>query len=74
MDNPQRSISFRELSWDDVDSFAKNHGFKDRSPFIEYCTSKVVNKSYYQKISNVVNTLVMLLGFIIIILLILIGR
>lgn len=39
-----KSISFRELSWDDVDNFAKGHGFKDRSPFIEYCVSKQIHK------------------------------
>ena len=39
-DYNKRSISFRELLWDEVDGFARNHGFKDRSPFIEYCVSK----------------------------------
>lgn len=74
MDNPQRSISFRELSWDDVDSFAKNHGFKDRSPFIEYCTSKIVHKNRFEKLNSVIHVLITLLGFTIVILLIILGR
>ena len=37
-----RSISFRELNWDEIDTFAKSHGFKDRSPFIESCVKTVI--------------------------------
>ena len=73
MDTPQRSISFRELSWDDVDSFARNNGFKDRSPFIEYCTAKEIHRKRFERIERVLSTLAMLMGFTIVILLILLG-
>ena len=39
-----RSISFRDLKWENVDVFANKHGFKDRSPFVEYCVAKEVHK------------------------------
>ena len=73
MDTPQRSISFRELSWDDVDSFAHNVGFKDRSPFIEYCIAKEIHRKRFDKIERTLSTLAMLLGFAVVILLILLG-
>ena len=73
MDTPQRSISFRDLNWDDVDKFAQHHGFKDRSPFIEYCTSKEIYHKRFDKIDRVITTLGMLIGFTIVILLIIMG-
>lgn len=42
-----RTISLRSLSWDDVDGFARSHGFKDRSPFVEYCIEKTIHKDKY---------------------------
>ena len=69
----QRSISFRELDWDDVDSYAKQHGFKDRSPFIEYCTGREIHRKRYEQIKKVLNTLIMLMGFTIVILLLFLG-
>lgn len=39
-----RSISLRELTWDEVDNFSKKHGFRDRSPFVEYCVAKEMHK------------------------------
>lgn len=74
MDTPQRSISFRELSWDDVDSFAKANGFRDRSPFIEYCTSKEMFRKRFDRIERVITTIGMLLGFAAVILLIILMR
>lgn len=44
MQDAVKSISLRELNWVDVDSFANNHGFKDRSPFVEYCVAKEMHK------------------------------
>jgi len=73
MDTPQRSISFRELSWDDVDNFAHKNGFKDRSPFIEYCAAKEIHRKRFERIRQVMSILIMLLGFSIIIFLILLG-
>ena len=43
MPDVQRSISLRDLKWDDVDVFARKHGFKDRSPFVEYCIGKTIH-------------------------------
>ena len=74
MDNPQRSISFRELNWDDVDSSARDNGFRDRSPYIEYCVSKEIYRKRFDKIERIVTTLGMLLCFAIVIFLIIFLR
>lgn len=75
MDNPQRSISFRELSWDVVDKSAHDSGFKDRSPYIEYCTSKEIYRKRFDKFERVITTLGMLVGFaVVIFLILLLGR
>jgi len=74
MDIPQRSISFRELRWDEVDCFARENGFRDRSPFIEYCTSKEMYKKKFDKVERIISTLGMLLGFAIVIFLIIMLR
>lgn len=50
MQDVQRSISLRELNWDDVDGFSRSHGFKDRSGFVEYCISKTIFKRRMQNI------------------------
>ena len=73
MDTPQRSISFRDISWDEVDNFAHKIGFKDRSPFIEYCTAKEIHRKRFERIERTLSTLAMLLGFAIVILLIILG-
>lgn len=41
---PPRSINLRELTWDEVDNYAKNTVFKDRSPFVEYCIEKEIHR------------------------------
>lgn len=43
-EEPQRSISFKELSWDTVDQHIKKTVFKDRSSFVEYCVNKEIHK------------------------------
>ena len=49
MQEKSKTIYFRDLSWENADEYAKSHGFKDLSPFIEYCTSKEMHLS---KIKN----------------------
>jgi len=60
MQQLQRSISFRNIKWEDVDTFAHQHGFKDRSNFIEYCTSKEI---HHKRLGNLkIVEIMMLLG------------
>jgi hypothetical protein len=57
-----RSVSFRELSWDDIDTYAKSHGFRDRSPFIEYCVNKEVHPKHKKNIKIVDIAILLLLA------------
>jgi hypothetical protein len=58
-----KTISFRELKWTDVDVFANKHGFKDRSPFVEYCVAKEVHRRRFKdkKIFEIISLLLMVI-------------
>lgn len=64
MQDVQRSISFRELSWDDIDIYAKSHGFKDRSPFIEHCVKREVYPKHKKNIKIVDIAILLLLAIV----------
>jgi metal-responsive CopG/Arc/MetJ family transcriptional regulator len=64
MQDVQRSISFRELSWDEIDIYAKSHGFKDRSPFIEHCVKNEVYPKHKKNVKIVDIAILLLLAII----------
>jgi hypothetical protein len=57
----QRTISLRDLNWDAVDSYAQSHGFKDRSPYVEYCIAKDMHKQRYRNFYGVMMLLLLCL-------------
>ena len=65
------SMAASKLNWDDIDQRARQIGFKDRSKYIQYLAERDIHYGRYKKYQGVLNTLLMLLGFTIVILLIL---
>ena len=45
MQDKIKTISLRDISWDDVKNHANGVGFKDLSPYIEYCIGKDMYKT-----------------------------
>ena len=63
-DDNRRTISFRDLSWDNVDEYIKKTTFKDRSPFVEYCVSKEIHKRRFGDVKLVEILMLLLLSMI----------
>ena len=46
------SMAASELGWDDVDTRAKQIGFKDRSKYIQFLVERDIHKGKYDKIKD----------------------
>jgi len=68
MQDVQRSISLRDLKWDDVDSFGKKHGFNERSPFVEYCIARTITKKRNEHLFTVMYILMLALMTVLLVL------
>jgi len=57
----QRSISFKDLSWTDVDVFVNQHKiWKDRSSFVEYCIAKEIHKKRFGN-TKIIDVIILLM-------------
>lgn len=70
MQDKIKTIYLRDLSWVDVEGFARSIGFKDVSPFVEYCVSKTIHK---KKLSGLYYIGTLLVYALIVVLLVLIN-
>ena len=68
------SLSFPDDLWIKLCDRAKAISFNDKSKYVQYAVEKDLNSKKYDKIKNVIDLLVMLLGFAVIILLILVVK
>ena len=50
---PNKSISLRDITWDEVDYYSRKIGFKDRSPFVEYCIDKEMHPKKRNSLKNI---------------------